>query len=508
MKKLIALSLAALMLLFALVSCSGNQTDGSSDNPDDTVVETVIETNKWGDKQVDLGLPEELDYQGVEIGIACRPETRYRREISVDKQSDPLDMQIAIRNQWVQNFLNVKMKFIEAPEMWGNTTAYNIPNYVKTQAEAGALSEVDVIFGNAAFTTTPDMRPYIVNLNGDKMTYMNINKEYWNQSYVEKATCYDQLYYIVGDLTLTIYDKAMVTFVNLDDAADAGITAESLYSSVYNNEWTFEKYANLATNYPYIDNNNNRTVDAGDQIRISTVRWSEALDGYYAAFNLSLLRENDDKSHTVTVDGNETLKNGAAMVRDLYNSQGIFLGDTESIQRFYAGDSLFHVDILYRNANQNLQLRNVDFNYAILPLPMYSSDQGAYYTTPQDAHNLIAVLKNHPEKFEAISAFLEAMASKSYDEVRPYYIEKMVKGEYAADADSVNMVEIVMDGIIFDTPVIYSIDTAGRYGTSLWRACSQANGKDVDTKWAEIQETVTTATRMFDMWFQGTQSME
>ena len=504
MKKLIALSLAALMLLFALVSCSGNQTDGPADGPDDTVIETVRETNKWHEDQIDLGLPEELDYQGVEIGIACRPETRYRREISVEKQEDPLDMQIAIRNQWVQHFLNVKMKFIESPEMW---VAADIENFVKTESEAGSLSSVDVIFAYAAYSTTPSMRPYIVNLNGDKLPYMNINKAYWNQSFVEKATCYDQLYYIVGDLTLTIYDKAMVTFVNLDDAADAGITADSLYDSVYNNEWTFEKYANIATNYPYLDNNNNRTVDAGDQIRVSTVKGSEQLDGYYAAFNLSLLKENDDKTHTVTVDGNETLKNGAAMVRDLYNSQGIFLGDTEAIQRFYAGDSLFHVDILYRNAAQNQQLRNVDFNYAILPLPMYSTDQGAYYTTPQDAHNLISVLKIHPEKYEAISAFLEAMTSKSYDEIRPFYIEKMVKGEYAADADSVKMVDIIMDGITFDTPVLYSIDTAGRYALSLWRSCAAGNGKDVDTKWAEIQETVTTATRMFDMWFQGTQAI-
>ena len=507
MKKLIALSLAALMLLFALVSCSGNQTDGPVDGPDDTVIETVRETNKWGDDQVDLELPEELDYQGVEIGIACRPETRYRREISVDKQSDPLDMQIALRNQWVQKFLNVKMKFIESYEMWGNTTEWNIPNYVKTQAEAGALSPVDIISANAAYTVAPDMRPYLVNLNGDQMTYMNINKAYWNQSYVSEATCYGQLYYIVGDLTLTIYDKAIVTFVNLDDAADAGMTAESFYDAVNNKEWTFEKYANLATNYPYLDNNNNRTVDAGDQIRLSTISWSEAVDGYYAAFNLQLLKENEDGSHTITVDGNDTLKNGARMVQDLYNNQGIFLGDTGSaIARFFAGDSLFHVDILYRNAEQNQQLRNVDFNYAILPLPMYSTDQGAYYTSPQDAYNALSVLNTHEEKFEAISAFLEAMASKSYDDIRPFYIEKMVKGEYAADAASVKMIEIIMDGIIFETAFIYSFQVE-RYAINMWRNCSKANGSDVDTDWAGRQEQATNAIRMFDMWFAGTANM-
>lgn len=503
MKKIIAFSLAALMLLLALVGCTGGAT---GDDAEDSATDTVVETDKWGQKAVSHEVPEELDYQGMEIGFACRTEDRYRREISMEEQKDPLDMQIFLRNQQAEAYVGAKLKFVEAPALWGEPSS-NIVNFVKKEAESGAQSSVDVIFAYAAYTVDPGMRPYLVNLNGESMPYLNINKEYWNQSYVKSATCYNQLYYIVGDLTLTIYDKAIVTFVNLDKANAAGITSESLYNAVYNKEWTFQYYNDLVTNYPYMDNNNNGIVDAGDQMRVTTIMQSEACDGYYASFDISLIKTNDDGSHTITVDGNSKLETGTEMVSGLYTQAGMFFGGTgTAFERFINGDSLFHVDILYRNAGQNQQLRSSKFAYAILPMPMYNTDQGAYYTTSQDAYNVISVLKTHPDKLEAVSAFLEVLASKSYDDVRPFYIEKMVKGEYAADSDSVKMVEIVMDGIKFETAWLYSFQVE-RYAYNLWRSGACQKPKPVSEKWGEIQDTATQAVRTFDMWFQGTQNL-
>ena len=504
MKKILAFALAALMLLAVLASCTpagtGDDTDG--------VTDTVVVTDKWGQASVSHEVPDELDYQGMEIGFACRPETRYRREISVETQEDPLDMQIFLRNQQAENYLGTKLKFIEASALWGEPSS-NIVNFVKAEAQSGAQSNVDVIFAYAAYTVAPDMRPYLVNLNGDDLPYLNINKAYWNQSYVDAATCYDQLYYIVGDLTLTIYDKAMVTFVNLDKASEAGVTADSLYQAVHNKQWTMNYYTELVINYPYMDINNNNEVDAGDQIRVTTISQSEGCDGYYAAFDLKLLTENENGSHTINVDGNTKLENGAKMVYNVYSQQGLFFENKVSTpwKLFINGYSLFHIDILYRSAAQNQEMRSAKFNYGILPLPMYDENQAdvGYFTTSQDAYNAISVLKTHPEKFEAISAFLEVLASKSYDDVRPFYIEKMVKGEYAADADSVQMIEYIMDGISFETGWLYSFQV-DRFAYNVWRSCCWNNKSTVE-KWGEISDKATQAVRTFDMWFEGTRDM-
>jgi hypothetical protein len=306
----------------------------------------------------------------------------------------------------------------------------------------------------------------------------------------------------------------MVTFVNFDKATAADITSDSIYALIENGEWTIDKFLEIVDGYDYLDANNNYTVDAGDDMRLTAVKWSEALDGYYAAFDLKLLEENDDGSHTITIDGNTRLQVGTEKIAELYSYDGIFLGDTGSaFNMFINGYSLFHTDILYRNAQQNAQLRNASFNYGVLPLPLYDTDQYdtkkdslGYYTTSQDAYNAISVLKTHPEKLEMVSAFLEVLASDSYNNCRPYYVEKMIKGEYVQDAKSVKMVEIVMDGITFETAWLYSFQV-GRFAYNIWR--SSANGsKPFAENWAGLQVKAVDDVKTFDMWFEGTQGIE
>lgn len=514
MKKILALAIVALMLFTTLVACAknndaanttapaGSDTPAASDGPNGGDPDSSYETNSNSEIAYKHKVPEDLDYQGATIGLASRTELRYRREICVEQAADPLDMKILLRNQQVEKYLNAKLKFIEAPEMWG-APASLITNYVTQEYNAGAESEVDIISANAAYAVNSGMRGYLVDLNGIDAAYLDPSQGYWNQSYVEAATCYDQLYYIVGDLSLTIYDKAIVEFVNLDTAKAEGIDPSEFYNHVYEGTWTFDTFYNYVNNYTYVDTNNNFEVDAGDDIRLSTIFQSEAADGYFFAFNIDVIDTNDDGTHTIKVDGNNKLVSGTEMVADLYSLAGIYHGDTSTaFKRFIEGDAFFLTDILYRNENQNKELRNATFQYGVLPLPKYDQDQADYNTSPQDAYNALAVLKTHEDKIEIASAFLEVMASKSYDDVRPFYVEKMIKGEYVADSDSVKMVETVLDGLIFDTGWVFSFEVE-RFAYDVWRgpACGTTT---VAERWAKIQTTAIDAVRAFDMFYEAT----
>jgi len=508
MKKFLALTLVAIMLFAALVACgkgdagdpAGSDTPAASDDTSDT--DATSETDKHGQPALKHNVPEDLNYQGLKIGLASRSETRYRREICVETPTDPLDMKIFLRNQEVEKYLNVKLNFIEAPELWGEPST-KITNYVTQEYQAGAESEVDIISANAAYAVNSGMRGYLVDLHGMDATYLEPYQGYWNQSYVEQATCYDQLYYIVGDVSLTIYDKAIVEFVNLDTAKEEGIDSSEFYNHVYNGTWTFDTFYNYVNDYTYIDTNNNFEVDIADDIRISTIFQSEAADGYFFAFDMDVIDTKDDNTHTIKIDGNTKLVSGAEKIASLYSLAGIFHGNTETaFKSFIEGKSFFHTDILYRNENQNKELRNATFAYGILPLPKYDEDQKDYHTSPQDAYNTLAILKTHEDNIEPASAMLEIMASKSYDEVRPFYIEKMVKGEYTADADSVKMIDIVLDGIVFDTGWIFSFEV-NRFAYNVWRgpACGTTT---VSEAWAKIQTETIDTIRSFDMFYEAT----
>ena len=486
-----------------------NWTDVVGTDPtytDDNVVDTPssIVTDIWMDGGV-VPPPEDLDFEGVEVGIAGRPETRYRREISVETPTNPLDMAINMRNTNTEKQLNVKITFIEADELWGTSTDANIYNYTKKQMDLGAQSNVDVILGNAAYTVNTNMLGLLADFNDKtEMLFVNTSKAYWNQSYVNEATFYDQLYYLVGDLTLSIYDKAHVTFVNFDLAAEKlGATSDEFYNAVSNGTWTIQKYHDYVTEFPYLDRGTVGEVDAADDIAISTIFQSESYDGYYTAFGLDLLKENSDGSHTITVAGNTLLDKATIKIHELYSEKGIFHGNTETaFSTFHAGNALFLTDILYRNEVQNEQLRaGTDLQYGILPLPLWEQGQFnknvsnlGYRTSSQDAHNAISVIKTHPEKFEAVSATLELLAYKSYEDIRPYYVKRFVQ-----DAGSANMLGIIMDSVTFNAEMIYSFNV-DRFAIDLWR--QGCNGTDIETRWESIRPGAMDAVESFDLWYQ------
>ena len=560
--KLLALAVVSVMLLSSLVGCFGllggggdetesdtvadtnntnNDTEGNKDTDKDTEADEDTEdtegdeetegeesdaesketeaeetqpkeTDTWGqDVVTSTTQDQDLNFGGAEVGIACRAEARYRREISMDTlEGDPLNMQIFLRNKAVESELNCKLKFIEADDLWGSE-GRSIPNYVKTEYEAGTNSAVDVIFANAAYTVHNDVRAYLQNLNADEMSYMDIDQPYWNQNYVKNATCYDQLYYIIGDLTLTIYDKAMVNFVNFNMLKSIGYQPSDIYDLIEdaegNKNWTFDQFQTIVLEFTPEDTDGNYEVNRGDKVRVSSIYPSEALDGYFAAFELEAIQTNDDGSHTITLDGNTKFADAATMMYNFYQLDGMYkVNDIHNTwNNFIDGNSLFHTDIIYRNADYNKQMRNVEFDYGILPLPMYDDSQLGYHTTSQDAYNAISVLNNKEDEFAMISAYLDLMCAKSYSDVRPFYIEKMMKTEYADDADSTRMIEIIMNGLTYDTGTIYSFQM-NRVAMDTWRECA-GKGTTLSERWAAIQTETIEAVRAFDMFFQASQYM-
>ena len=505
MKRLLALSFAILMLIGALAACTTNvpeatETKDNATENSDVIDQTTAEPlNSWSEPEIIAGIPEDYDAQGVEIGIASRPEQQYIREFGVETQTDILDSKIFKRNTSLEKQINVKMLFLGADDLW---TTDGIIQYVTTEFQSGITSKVDAAAIYGAYVNNAALRGYFVNLQGDDLIYMDLTKGYWNQDYVTHGTCFDQLYAVVGDFNLTVYDKSIVTFVNLDMARSNGIDPDTLYAAVDNKEWTADYMYNIVHAFSYMDNNDNKIVDFTDTVSVASLGGSECYDGFVRAWDLQMLATNDDGTHTIIVDGNAKLESAVDKMRTLYAEPSVYLDmslENPFVNCFVAGNALFCIDILYRNAEYNTKLRNADFEYAILPLTMYDENQERYLTTPQDAYNAMAVMGHHPEKLEAVSATLELLASKSYDEVRPFYIEKMVKATYVSGAKSVKMLELALAGSSFDTAIIY-YHQVGLLTYNMWRGVCNKE-VTVAERWGAKREEIELAVAEFDSWF-------
>ncbi|MBQ4605419.1 MAG: hypothetical protein IJB15_01860, partial [Clostridia bacterium] len=113
---------------------------------------------------------------------------------------------------------------------------------------------------------------------------------------------------------------------------------------------------------------------------------------------------------------------------------------------FKEGRALLAVNTLHYAVEE---LREVDFEYGILPLAKYDEAQEEYHTLSQDAYSLFCVPLN-AGNLEMIGAVTEAMAYESWKSVTPAYFEVAMKTKYSRDEASSQMLDLIREGAAFN----------------------------------------------------------
>ena len=98
-----------------------------------------------------------------------------------------------------------------------------------------------------------------------------------------------------------------------------------------------------------------------------------------------------------------------------------------------------------------------DLNYGLLPFPKYRKNVKEYYTSVSAGTNLYGVMRNtSKENAERISVILEAMAWEGHDKVLPLYYDTVLSYQALKDEDSIEMLHIIHDSLIWDFGYFYS----------------------------------------------------
>lgn len=98
------------------------------------------------------------------------------------------------------------------------------------------------------------------------------------------------------------------------------------------------------------------------------------------------------------------------------------------------------------------QLRDMDNDYGIIPLPKYDEAQDRYYTygSPFGPIGICVPITNSAEQNEITGAVIEAMAYLAYTEVQPLMYDITLKEKVARDERSKEMLDIIYEDIIYD----------------------------------------------------------
>lgn len=478
-KRMLTLTLALLMLSqVVLVSCSEGTENAETTKTTTTTnevssadVDSVEEETEMTRENTPDDLPD-LNYEGANVMVLARSKAWFDGEMyAEDLTGEVVNDAVYDRDLTVEERLGVVIDY----ELAADTNAL-----INNNVTAGT-DEFQIHVGSAVDTVQYGVKGNYYNLLGEYPEYLNLDQPWWSQYYTEQSSIMDCVFFATGDLFTSLTKLAFVTYANMQMVEDYGV--ENPYTMVREGTWTFDNVMSMASNV-YVDKNGNGVKDVNDTFGYF-IGGQIGLDVYWSAFDLTICSKDDEGVPSFNVD----VEKMSAVLEKLlpYYTDSDFVytsvntgsdAEQDTVAQMLADDRMMFTPLRIMHTEQ---IREMESDYALLPLPKWDEEQSNYYTFVHDQYSVggIPVSVQDPSM---VSAVMEAMAAESYRYVTPAYYDLVLNGKYIRDPDSAEMLEIAMDGVKIDFGWIHT------YSLS---SCSQALLRDIlyNTKTANFSST-------------------
>ncbi len=400
----------------------------------------------------------EYDFDGAEYTILGRDYAKLGTlpdiEFNVDVQNgDIINDTIYKRNRTIEEQYKVVIKAVKPS---GNVVTV-VEN--SQMANDGAY---DLVWAHINSMTSLSTKGLLSDYNS--LPVIDITQPWWNQLATESLTVNGRCYLQMNYIPFTGVLLSHCLFYNKDLATDNGI--DDLYSLVKNNEWTFEKFAELSKKVSR-DVDGNTVLDAADIYGLvcshgtAGVGFSVGMDD-----NRPISRVAADGSFTTQMGTDRTQKVLELIVSLTTDPSTYLITDYKlenDLAKMFANDQALFYSGFLSDAYQFF--RNMKSDFGLLPFPKLDAAQENYITTVTGGTGLLGIPKQlkDPEKTGVIT---EALAIDSYSNIYPVIYETVFENKVLRDAESQEMFDILMSGLEIDFGRTYKHgDYAGLFDT-------------------------------------------
>ena len=443
-EKNLALILAALILLTS-VSCSA-ATDNSTNETEAPAVDTVQTepSETLVESTIENLLPAE-NFGGRDFRISCN--SKYSYEMSVEEMTgDVCNDAVFKRNAKIEDLYNVKIVPKITTFVGNDTHVTEVINTITAGVDEYDLTGVyTYLAGRAVLQGCYHSWSHV--------PVVDFSKKWWVQSANEAFSIGGDRYVAVGDLSITTLLLSYGVFFNQNLAADYNLP--DLYETVLNGEWTIDKLRTLSADI-YKDTNGDGKQNISDTFGLGVEKVTN-LDVYPSAFDISLIKHDASGNPVVAINA-EKFVAALEQVYALYynNGNGTLVCDTpgDEIPAFANGNLLFVTTWVDNAFNA---FREMEDDYGILPYPKFDENQEQYYTNSMDNYSLLSVpITVTIDNLGFVGHITEALTIESHNTVFPAYYDVALTDKYARDENSVEMLNIMMDGRKYDFSILHN----------------------------------------------------
>ena len=481
MKKFISIVLLFAMILSCLafnISCAKDNASEKTNNADNKSADSA-NNEAAQDSQIatedpfDPKLPD-MDFKGEEFRILnVNQETMWWAISDLDMAIENIEVIGTALNDPVVNDAiykrnrNVEEKYnfiVKETRVSGDRVSSTLKNSVNA-----GLNDYDLFSPQTNAAPTLATSNFLVDLN--KVPYLNFANPWWNNSVSHYFSVAGRLFFTCSDFTISDKDNVAVMMYNKKLAETLGIDgAETLYQTVDQGKWTFDKFTELCKAAPADLNGDGKIKGVDDRFGLSCCGWLYTY--LVAGFGEVVIQKDANDLPYIACKTERFAEAYAAMVDLLFQREVVVreFTDTPNIkteEMFVNDKALFCAQVL---ACVRLY-KNMGSDFALLPFPKLNEAQEKYCTPALWSQSLVIPTTN--PNLEKTGFILEALSAESRKVTIPAYYEISIGTKYLRDEISVRMLDIILENRIYD--IIESMYNWGSFSGAYSSAASKGD---------------------------------
>ncbi len=432
MKRLRASS-AFVAVLLMLSSCAADA------EPTETSAITESVSDESGeDEYYHADYLPERDYDGYVFRVVTVPE--WPTDIT-EENGDVVNDAYYERNRIIEERYNIEFEESQVPNYTDLTDTFR-----KSALAVSDDFDLCRLIMRDAFSLA--VEGYVAPVSA--LPYVDPTQDWYVKHVNDELLIDGVLPFAYSDECIQIFEGAICVFFNKNMIADFGLV--SPYELVEDGSWTMEKYFEYASSV-IADLNNDGQYDIFNDRAGIIDELDYVVPNFWVGAGVKTVEKVDGIPYFIS--GNEKLYDILEYLSDMLKVDGIIFRDFDAFgtaessrpqaRRYFATDaSLFTM----AGFGVSKELRDMQSDFGIVPIPKYDEAQDRYYTRIDDGW--LNVPLACATDLERTSIIMEALAVESKNLVIPAIYEDSIKNKCIRDEESLEMLELIMENRVID----------------------------------------------------------
>lgn len=453
-----AVALCLLLALLSALLCAGCTDTDAANSAAGSSSQTQNDASSAPNDQ--LVQTNEFQGQTVKIYTAAFNEG-YVTEIgsNADNENcpDALSEAIVNRTQLVEDTygIDIEETILVDPKRYGGTFLTAVREF----ATAGTF-EYDIYYPCLLDAGSMAAEGLLLDLNN--APGIRIQNSWWDQIIIQDTTIDGKTYYLTGDIGLRAKNAAGFIYFNKNLFDQHGIPYP--YQTVRDMQWTIDAVLNIISAASI-----SQDLDRDGVITYHDMYgWSGQNGDIHTLFYASgerIAKSDEQNNLSITVYNVRSAGVVDKIISLMQNDAEYVLGDdffNESPTPMVLLEETFKADrcLFYSgNTETALRLGDMEGDFGILPMPMYDTTQGQYYTMigawSANAY-CIPYGMSEAQSYRA-QVILDALGGYSVDTVAKAYYDVVLQYQKLRSDEDVEMLKLIFSSAGTDLGHIYSI---------------------------------------------------